>query len=211
DGDLAPLAWRVLAQHLLGDARLRLEPLRAAHRDLIDQQLLQPAVEVPLQNRLLVVPVLRQPLDLRTLDSERSLILIAAPPRNDPYLDSGSRHPRRQAHRGVADVRGLLAEDGAQQLLLRRHRRLALRRDLANQDVAGLHRGADIDDAGLVEVLQRLFADVGDIAGDLFLTQLRVAGHHLELLDVNRGEDVIADDALGNQDRVLEVVALPRH
>jgi hypothetical protein len=28
---------------------------------------------------------------------------------------------------------------------------------------------------------------------------------------VDRGEDVVGDDALGEQDRVLEVVAVPRH
>jgi hypothetical protein len=33
----------------------------------------------------------------------------------------------------------------------------------------------------------------------------------LEFLDVDRGEDVVAHDALGDQDRVLEVVAVPRH
>ena len=41
--------------------------------------------------------------------------------------------------------------------------------------------------------------------------ELGVAGHHLELLDVDRGEHVVADDALGDQDRILEVVAVPRH
>ena len=119
--------------------------------------------------------------------------------------------PGRHPERGVAHVGGLLAEDGAEQLLLRRHRALALRRDLADQDVAGLHLGADIDDARLVEVLQRLFRDVRDVAGDLLRPELGVAGHHLEFLDVDRGEDVVAHDALGEQDRVLEVVAVPRH
>ena len=33
----------------------------------------------------------------------------------------------------------------------------------------------------------------------------------LELLDVDRGEDVVGHDPLGDQDRVLEVVAVPRH
>ena len=75
----------------------------------------------------------------------------------------------------------------------------------------GLHLGADIDDARLVEVLQRLLADIRDVARDLLLAQLGVAGHHLEFLDMDRGEDVVADDALGDQDRVLEVVAVPRH
>ena len=100
--------------------------------------------------------------------------------------------PGRQAQRGVAHVGGLLAEDGAQQLLFRRHRALALRRDLADQDVARLHLGADIDDAGFVEVLQRLFRDVRDVAGDLLRPELGVARHDLELLDVDRGEDVVA-------------------
>ena len=41
--------------------------------------------------------------------------------------------------------------------------------------------------------------------------ELGVAGHHLEFLDVDRGEDVVLHDPLGEQDRVLEVVAVPRH
>ena len=75
----------------------------------------------------------------------------------------------------------------------------------------GFDLGADIDDAGLVEVLQRLFTDIRDVAGDFFLAQLGVAGHDLEFLDMDRGEDVVADDPLGDQDRVLEVVAVPGH
>jgi hypothetical protein len=63
--------------------------------------------------------------------------------------------------RGVLHVGGLLAEDGAQQLLFRRQLGFALGRDLADQDVARLHFGADVDDAGLVEVAQRLFATFG--------------------------------------------------
>ena len=73
------------------------------------------------------------------------------------------------------------------------------------------HLGADIDDARLVEVLERLFRDVRNVAGDFLGPELGVARHHLELLDVDRGEDVVLDDALGEQDRVLEVVAVPRH
>ena len=63
----------------------------------------------------------------------------------------------------------------------------------------------------LVEVLEHLLADVGDVAGDLFRAQLGVAGHDLELLDVHGGEDVVLDHALGDQDGVLEVVAAPGH
>ena len=84
-------------------------------------------------------------------------------------------------------------------------------RDLADEDVARLHLGADAHDAGLVEVLEGLFADVRDVARDLFLAELGVAGDALELLDVNRGEHVVLGDALADQDRVFEVVALPGH
>jgi hypothetical protein len=54
-------------------------------------------------------------------------------------------------------------------------------------------------------------SDVRNVAGDFFRPKLGVAGHHLEFLDVDRGEHVVAHDALGDQDRVLEVVAVPRH
>jgi hypothetical protein len=88
---------------------------------------------------------------------------------------------------------------------------LALGRDLADQDVAGLDLGADPHDARVVEVGQGLLTDVRDVAGDLFLAELGVAGDALELLDVDRGEDVVLDQLLVDEDRVLEVVAAPRH
>ena len=75
----------------------------------------------------------------------------------------------------------------------------------------GLHFGADVDDAGFVEVLQRFFRNVGNVARDFLGPELGIAGHHLELLDMDRGEDVVGHDALGEQDGVLEVVAHPRH
>ena len=63
----------------------------------------------------------------------------------------------------------------------------------------------------LVEVDQRLVGDVRDFPGDLFLAALGVADVQLELLDVDRRVDVVLDQALGEDDRVLEVVAVPRH
>ena len=75
----------------------------------------------------------------------------------------------------------------------------------------GEHLGADADDAVLVEVGEHVLADVRDVAGDLLRAELGVAGLDLVLLDVDRGEDVLLDDALGEDDRVLVVVALPRH
>ena len=113
--------------------------------------------------------------------------------------------------RGVAHLAALLVEDRAQQALLGAQLGLALRRDLADEDVAGANLGADADDAALVEVGQQLRADVGQVTGDLFLAELGVAGVDLVLLDVDRGEHVVLHQVLAQDDRVFEVVTLPRH
>src|SRR5215207_6995409 len=113
--------------------------------------------------------------------------------------------------RRVADLARLLTEDRAEQPLLGGQLGLALGRDLADEDVAGDDLGTDADDAALVEVGEDLLGDVRDVPGDLLGTELGVAGVDLELLDVNRGQDVVLHEALRQDDRVLVVVALPRH
>ena len=118
---------------------------------------------------------------------------------------------RRADERRIADVAGLLAEDGAQQLLFRRQLRLALRRHLADEDVARLDVGADADDAAVVEVTQVRLRHVRNVARDLFRPELGVARFDLELLDVDGGVVVLLHHLLGDEDRVLEVVAAPRH
>ena len=60
----------------------------------------------------------------------------------------------RQAQARVLNLARLLTEDRAEQALLCRQLGLALGRDLADKDVAGLHLSADVDDAVLVEVLE---------------------------------------------------------
>ena len=117
----------------------------------------------------------------------------------------------RQAQRGVLHLARLLAEDRAQQALLRGQLGLALGRDLADQDVAGADLGADVDDPLLVEVLEGLLADVRDVARDLLGAQLGVPRLDLVLLDVDAREQVVAHEALADHDRVLVVAALPAH
>ena len=92
-----------------------------------------------------------------------------------------------------------------------RELRLALRRDLADEDVARLHVRADADDAALVEIEQRFFRDVRNFTRDLFLAALGIANVQLELLDVDRRIDVVLHQSLGQHDGILEVVAVPRH
>ena len=86
--------------------------------------------------------------------------------------DDGTGLAVGHAQGGVTHLAGLLAEDGAQQALLRGQLGLALRGDLTDQDVAGLDLGANADDAALVEVGHGVLADVRQVAGDLFGAQL---------------------------------------
>ena len=131
--------------------------------------------------------------------------------REHPHVDDLAGLAVRHLQRGVAHLTGLLTEDRAQEALLRRELGLALRRDLADEDVAGADLGADADDAALVEVLEDVLGEVRDVAGDLLGAELGVAGVDLVLLDVDRREHVVLHEALGDHDRVLVVVALPRH
>src|SRR5271166_5184077 len=149
--------------------------------------------------------------NLLRLDELGTLILLLSLAREDLHIDHRALDARRTGERSVAHIAGLFAEDGAQQLFFRREPRLALRRDFAHQDVARLHGRADADDAAFVEIAQRRFADVGNITRDFFRSQLGVARLDLEFLDVDGGVIVLLHQLLGNQDRVLKVVAAPRH
>src|SRR6185369_15594844 len=132
--------------------------------------------------------------DLILLDRARAVVLLDALSREDARVDDCALDARRDAEAGVADLARLLAEDRAEELLFGRELRLALRRDLADEDVAGLHLGADADDAGVVEVVEGLVADVRDVPRNLFLAELRVARDALELFDVHRREHVVFGD-----------------
>ena len=152
EADLPPLAARQLAQHLLVEDGALAGVLGTLGRLLAHERRLQARIDVAVEDLQLVVAVLGEALDLLALDRHGALVLLDAVAVEDAHLDHGAVDARRQAQRRVAHVGGLLAEDGAQQLLLRRHRALALGRDLADQDVARVHLRADEDDAGLVEV-----------------------------------------------------------
>ena len=184
---------------------------RTAVGDLAEQLRAQACVDRAFEDAELVVEVLLDALDLGFFDLARTLVLLDAVAGEDLHVDDGAVHAGRHAQRAVLHVRGLLAEDRAEQLFFRRQLRFALRRDLADQDVAGAHFGADVHHAGFVEAVQRLLGDVRDVGGDFLRPELRVAGDGGELFDVDRGVAILLDHALGEQDRVFEVVAVPRH
>ena len=163
------------------------------------------------KNADLVLQVLLHHVELFLLDRLGSIVFLDALAGEDLHADDDALDAGRADERRVAHVARLLAEDRAEELFFRRQLRLALRRDLADEDVARLHVGADADDAAVVEVLQEPFRDVRDVARDFFRTELRVARLDLELLDVDGRVVVVLHHLLGHEDRVFEVVAAPRH
>jgi len=115
----------------------------------------------------------------------------------------------RDGERGVPHIGGLLAEDRAKQALFGRQLRLALGCDFPDQDIAGAHFGTHAHHAVRPQVLEGIFAHVGNIARNLFRAELGVARLDLVLFDVNRGELVLAHQLLADQQGVLVVPALP--
>ncbi len=85
--------------------------------------------------------------------------------------------------------------------------RVALRGNLADQDVARADLGADADDAVLVEVGKHVLGEVRDLAGDLLGAELGVAGIDLVTGDVDGRQQVLGHQALGHDDTVLVVKA----
>ena len=124
-------------------------------------------------------------------------------------VDDDAFDARRHFERIVLHVFAGPAEDRVQQFFFRRQLGLALRRNLADQNVARLDVRADLHDAVLVQVAQRLFADVGNVASELLAAQLRLANFDVELFDVDRRVGVVLHQLFADDDRVFEVVTRP--
>ena len=143
------------------------------------------------------------------VDARRQLVTVVAVEHLD--IDDLARLAVRNLQRGVAHLTRLLAEDGPEKTFFRGQLGLTLGRDLPDQHIAGRHLSTHPNDAQIVQVSQDLVRQVGDVPCDLFGPQLGISGVDLVLLDVDRRQDVVLDQALGQDDGVFEVVALPRH
>ena len=143
------------------------------------------------------------------VDTGRQLVAVLAGKYLNVYNDT--RFAVRRTQRGITNLTGLLAEDRAEQALLCGQLGLALRGNLADQNVTGTNLSANADDAALVEVAECVLADVRDITGDLLGSELGITGFGLVLLDMNGGVNVVAYQTLVQQYGVLVVVAFPGH
>src|SRR6185503_1528648 len=158
-----------------------------------------------------VAKVLLELRNVFSFDLLGALVLFLSLAAEDTDVDNRAFDARGARERGVANIASLLTEDGAEQLLFRSELRLALRRDLADQNVAMADLGTDADNAALVQIAQGMLRDVGNITRDFFRSELRVASFDFKLLDVNRGVVIVLHKTFADQDRVLEVVTAPGH
>src|SRR5579883_1123488 len=138
------------------------------------------------------------------------LVFFSALAGEDFHVNDGAFDARRAVKGGIANVAGFFAENGTKQFFFRRERGFALGRNLADQNVAGLHDRADTDDAAFVQVAEERLANIGNVARDLFGAQLGVARLDFILLDMNRGVVIVFDELFADENGVLEVVAAPR-
>ena len=152
---------------------------------------------------------LRYPQAHHLVDAGGELVLIDAVQHLD--ADDLASLAVGNAQGSVLHIARLFAEYGAQKLFLRAQLGFALRRNLADKDVAGLDFRAYADDALFVEVSQAVFAHVRDVPRNLFGAELRVSRLDFVLLDVYRGELVVLHQLAAEDDGVLEVVAFPAH
>src|SRR5215207_2753744 len=218
-GDPSEVGLQHLAEvHAAGDAeRVQDDVDRSAvgeERHVLDRQDLRDDALVAVAAGELVALgdlALLGDVDDHALVDARAELVVAVLRIEDLDADDRALLTVGNLERRVAHLAALLVEDRTEQTLFSRELGLALRRDLSDEDVAGSHLGADADDAALVEVGEQVRADVGEVTGDLLLAKLRVARVDLVLLDVDRREHVVLHEVLAEDDRVLEVVALPRH
>ena len=100
----------------------------------------------------------------------------------------------RNTQGGIANLACLFAEDGAQQAFFGGQLGFALRRDLTDQNIAGVNLRTDTDDAVARQGrCSSIFADVRDIAGNLFRAELGISGFNLIFLDMDGGINIVAD------------------
>src|SRR6202035_5316905 len=86
-GEQPPPRARMLVEDRPSDAGVLLEALGAGDAGLAFEHLAETAVDGAVEDRLLVVAVLGEPLDLLALDRERAFVLLDAVAVEHPYFD----------------------------------------------------------------------------------------------------------------------------
>src|SRR5690606_15444924 len=147
DCELEPFVALDAVDHFFSELRALLDALRRRRSGLSDKHLAQAVPGRTVEDVALVLAILLEAFDFLVLDRAGTVVDLDTVTVEDADFDDRAGNARRQTQRGIADVRSLFTEDGAKQLFFRRHRAFALRRDLADQDVARMHFRTDVDNA----------------------------------------------------------------
>ena len=117
----------------------------------------------------------------------------------------------RYAKGSVTHFASFFAENRAQQSFFRSKVGFSLGGNLTYQDVAGMHFRTDTNYAVLIQILQCVVADVGDVASELLGSEFGFTALDFVFLDVDTCECVFLDEFFRQQYGVFVVVAFPRH
>ncbi len=180
--------------------------------DLLSQeQLADPLIALALENMALLRKILFDPADLIVFDRAHTGIFIEplagkhAHPNHSAFDAGGNREG------SVAHIPRLFSEDRLQKLFLRAQLGFPFRGDLPNQIIAGLYLGADADNPALIQVFQRFFPHIRDVARHFFLPLFRVARLYLEFFNMDGGESILFDQPLADNNGILKIIAAPGH
>ena len=211
DANIEPLmrldAMQIVAAQLGALGQL----LRSAVGHFVVQQLFHTRKHVGLHDAHLIHQILFVAIQFVIDDLLGALVALQSLAREHLHVDHRSRAAGRHTQAGVFDVRSLLAENRAQQFLFRCQLGLAFGRHLADQHVADCDFRADMHDAAFVQTRQLRFGQIRNIAGDFLRAKLGIACGDGQLFDMDRGKAILRRNALGDQNRVLVVVTVPRH
>ena len=87
--------------------------------------------------------------------------------------------------RTVPFLTGLFVKYGTYKTFFRRQLGFTLRCNFSYKDITGAYFRTDPDDTALIQVFARRFRNVGDVPGDLFRSQLGVAGITVIFFNMN--------------------------
>ena len=152
---------------------------------------------------------------LRDVDSDdfgnarRELVLVLS--REHFYVHDDTALSVRNFERRISDLSRLFAEDRSEKSFFGSELGLALRGNSSYEDVAAVYFCADHDDTVVVEILERVVAEVGDVACDLLFAESGVAAFDLVLFYMDRSKYVVFDKVFTDKDSVLVVVTFPGH
>ena len=90
----------------------------------------------------------------------------------------------------VAYFASLFTKDSTQQAFFSGELGFTLRSNLAYQNIAGTYFRANADNAAFVQILQRVVAYVGQLAGNFFFTQLGIASIAIIFFNMDRSKDI---------------------